>query len=508
MDQTYDLVGCGFGPSNLAIAIAIVERWNSESRERCPIKKVCFIEKHPRFLWHPGMLLPGTTMQISFLKDLVTLRNPSSEFTFLAYLHSNNRLLSFINRGSFFPTRREFADYLAWAAEKVKTLGIEISYGEEVVEIRETCIEGVLQITSSRDGSQITRTTKNLLISPGGSPAIPSAVTHMMDSENILHTSIYAYSIPRLLSQTAAKQRPIRIAVLGGGQSSAEVTIDLYRRLEHLPASDRPHEVDLIIRKGSLKPSDDSPFTNTIFNPEATDLFYEISTANPGARSRLFSEYRNTNYGVVNPETLDTLHELLYEQELSDGIASRSNSGTAENSAPRLRILNNQCLIGASLTEETDQTEGRLSLTLQDTHKRTLAAFGPYDILILGTGYERQIHTKLLSSSELGKKFYRDQTITETDLLNPLTASSTPDSTEASTPTSSSLSLEPGMTSPSPKLLVTRKYRLVPIEPCKSRIYVQGCVESTHGISDTLLSVIGVRAGELVDDLWKDEPDT
>lgn len=105
------------------------------------------------------MLLPGTTMQISFLKDLVTLRNPSSEFTFLAYLHSNNRLLSFINRGSFFPTRREFADYLAWAAEKVKTLGIEISYGEEVVEIRETCIEGVLQITSSRDGSQITRTT-------------------------------------------------------------------------------------------------------------------------------------------------------------------------------------------------------------------------------------------------------------------------------------------------------------------------------------------------------------
>lgn len=91
-----------------------------------------------------------------------------------------------------------------------------------------------------------------------------------MDSENILHTSIYAYSIPRLLSQTADKQRPIRIAVLGGGQSSAEVTIDLYRRLEHLPASDRPHEVDLIIRKGSLKPSDDSPFTNTIFNPEGS----------------------------------------------------------------------------------------------------------------------------------------------------------------------------------------------------------------------------------------------
>ncbi len=31
--------------------------------------------------------------------------------------------------------------------------------------------------------------------------------------------------------------------------------------------------------------------------------------------------------------------------------------------------------------------------------------------------------------------------------------------------------------------------------------YLQGVNESTHGIADSLMSVLGVRAGELVDDL-------
>jgi L-ornithine N5-oxygenase len=66
------------------------------------------------------MLLPDTIMQISCLKDLATLRNPTSPFTFLSYLHEHNRLVSFINRGSVIPTRREYADYLKWAANKVK----------------------------------------------------------------------------------------------------------------------------------------------------------------------------------------------------------------------------------------------------------------------------------------------------------------------------------------------------------------------------------------------------
>ncbi len=57
------------------------------------------------------------------------------------------------------------------------------------------------------------------------------------------------------------------------------------------------------------------------------------------------------------------------------------------------------------------------------------------------------------------------------------------------------------------KIYISRGYRLVPTDNSglKSRIYLQGVEEATHGLSDSLLSVLGVRAGEVVDDLCKED---
>ena len=60
------------------------------------------------------MLLPGARMQIPFLKDLVTLRNANSDFTFVNYLSERERLVDFIGRHTLFPSRLEFHDYLEW----------------------------------------------------------------------------------------------------------------------------------------------------------------------------------------------------------------------------------------------------------------------------------------------------------------------------------------------------------------------------------------------------------
>ena len=65
-----DLVGVGFGPSNLALGILLEEE--NTTREPASRTTARFLEKQPHFGWHDGMLLPGTDMQISFLKDLVT----------------------------------------------------------------------------------------------------------------------------------------------------------------------------------------------------------------------------------------------------------------------------------------------------------------------------------------------------------------------------------------------------------------------------------------------------
>ncbi|MBM4575483.1 SidA/IucD/PvdA family monooxygenase, partial [Rhodococcus hoagii] len=109
-EETLDLIGIGFGPSNLALAIAIEEH----NADCAPADRVRarFFEKQQAFGWHQGMVLDGATMQIAFPKDLVTFRNPRSGYTFFSYLHERGRLVDFVNHQTFFPTRVEFQDYL------------------------------------------------------------------------------------------------------------------------------------------------------------------------------------------------------------------------------------------------------------------------------------------------------------------------------------------------------------------------------------------------------------
>ena len=74
------------------------------------------VEQHDDVVWQRGMLLPWAQSQVSFLKDLVTLRNPRSKFTFVNYLHKVGRLNDFVNLGCFTPYRLEISDYLQWVA--------------------------------------------------------------------------------------------------------------------------------------------------------------------------------------------------------------------------------------------------------------------------------------------------------------------------------------------------------------------------------------------------------
>lgn len=213
------------------------------------------------------MLLPDARMQISFMKDLATLRNPRSPITFLSYLHSQNRLVNFINRGSTIPSRKEYADYLAWAAEYVQNHGVNVRFGCEVLSLDDAG-DGIIiaRVRDIQTAQETTYHTRDLVISPGGSPSIPVALQPVFtSSKRVIHSSTYTSLIPSVLSEISAN-KSLRIAVIGSGQSGAEVTLDLRERLSSIPGGS--HQIDLILRKGSLKPSDDSPFANEIFDPE------------------------------------------------------------------------------------------------------------------------------------------------------------------------------------------------------------------------------------------------
>lgn len=162
-----------------------------------------------------------------------------------------------------------------------------------------------------------------------------------------------------------------------------------------------------------------------------------------------------------------------------------------------------------------------------------------YDAVICATGYERSSWFQLLRRSELGKHFIHGDPSSSgqvhvlpdhaqesgSEILLPSESHvevsgtigspiSTPSSvdTPPTSPASSS-SILGGHSScrdigrgPSSKLYVTRTYQLVPkdadVEPLP-RVHIQGCTESSHGLSDTLLSVVSVRAGEIARDLTR-----
>ena len=91
------------------------------------------IEQHEDIGWQRGMLLPWAQSQVSFLKDLVTMRNPRSRFSFVNYLHETERLHDFINMSSFLPFRLEISSYLQWVARTLSLVGVQ--YGRRCMRV-------------------------------------------------------------------------------------------------------------------------------------------------------------------------------------------------------------------------------------------------------------------------------------------------------------------------------------------------------------------------------------
>lgn len=270
-DELHDLICVGFGPASLAIAVALHDMLSTTNPSLVPgltiSPKVAFFERQSSFAWHAGMLVPGATMQISFIKDLATLRNPKSDFTFLNYLHRQKRLIHFSNQATFLPLRREYEDYLRWCAAWFADV---VEYDQDVLDVTpvQTSRSGP-KITSflvrSRNGitGEITHCrARHVVIAVGGRPTLPKS---LRDHPRIFHSSQYARVIPSLLKNihdTSELQgaenshvfspESLQIAVIGNGQSAAEIFNDLHSRCPEVKTS-------MLIKGAALRPSDDSP---------------------------------------------------------------------------------------------------------------------------------------------------------------------------------------------------------------------------------------------------------
>jgi L-ornithine N5-monooxygenase len=291
-----DVVGVGFGPSNLGLAIAI-EEYNEGPGARTPLTAE-FVETKPEFGWHTGMLIPGTTMQISFLKDLASQRNVQSRYTFLSYVTERGRLNDFINHQTFFPTRLEFHDYLEWAAQQVAAT---VHYSTRAIAVRDEGHCLAVDVEDLSAGGRETLLARTVVLAGGLQAQLPVGVT---ETARQFHNHELLTKIGNVPSTGNN-----RFVVVGAGQSAAEVT-------DYLHVNFPDAEVHGVFAKYGYSPADDSPYANRVFDPAAVDDFY---TAESTVRQRLIDYHRATNYSCVDLPLI----EELYTREYAERVAGK-----------------------------------------------------------------------------------------------------------------------------------------------------------------------------------------
>jgi L-ornithine N5-oxygenase len=412
-NREVELLAIGGGPANLALAVALEELGPPDLAEGSLV-----IERSQTVEWQPGLLIPWATSQVSFLKDVVTLRDPRSRFSFLNYLHSTGRLDDFANLGSTTPHRIEISGYLRWVASSLSTVRLELGRTCTSIEPRRDPGGGLTGwVTTLADGTSIA--SRYLVIGTGRDPYLPPVFADLPPGR-VIHSTGYRSRVAAL-----SRNRPWRVAVIGSAESAAE----MFRALQ----DDLPRcEIVWVVRSIGLKKYDTNKFVNELFYSSFVDDFYH---ARPEVRAQILREMHRTNYSGVAAGFLERLYCDLYLDKLTG--------------RDRKRVV--------TMSEVTAAREADRSAVLELTDRKTGAVTElPCDLVCLGTGFVREMPSMIRRLA-------------------------------------SSLGLD--------EVVVDRRYRLVLGEPSTAACYLQGVNEATHGIADSLLSVLAHRAATITRDI-------
>lgn len=271
-----DMAGIGIGPANLSLAALAQPKASITA---------AFFERSSEFQWHAGMMVPEAKLQVHYLKDLVSLVDPSNPLSFLAYLAQKKQLLSFINAQFEQVLRREFNQYYRWACSQLPNLHFNS-------EVRSVTFDNGLFLLKGDTWAQPTR---HLVLGTGQQPSIPTcAQAHLGDT--LFHSSQY------MTRKRSLKDK--RVVVIGGGQTGAEIIQHLLSDTAALPAS-----VTWVSRRWNFSPLDESPFTNELYTPQYSEHFF----AQPEAvRRPLLAEQKLASDGI-SQGLLQSIYRRLYE---------------------------------------------------------------------------------------------------------------------------------------------------------------------------------------------------
>jgi len=329
-----DAAGIGIGPFNLSLAALL---------DREPAIQTRFFERAPKFAWHPGLLFPEATVQVSFLKDLVTLVDPTNRHSFLAFLAAHKRLYRFINANFSRITRREFNQYLQWVCNSLAPV---LSFGTEVASVD---FDGHSFVVLTANAAVRAR---NIVLGTGLTPLIPECARRHLGG-SVFHAT-------RFLS-SGVDYANRAVAVVGGGQTGAEVVLHLLNR------SPLPARVEWITRRSNFLALDESAFVNDMFSPGYSERFFGMPQPQ---RLRLLREHKLASDGI-SASLLEQIYRRLYELEF------------IEHEGRRCTLRQDRELVGL---EPADRGWRLVLRSAEDERTETFA-----DVVVLSTGAEYRL---------------------------------------------------------------------------------------------------------------------
>ncbi len=285
----YDLVGVGIGPFNLSLAALL---------DDIPEVKTIFFDQKSRFDWHPGMLIVGTRLQVPFMADLVTLADPTNQYSFLNYLSKKNRLYPFYFLQRLDIPRREYNDYCQWVAHELKNC----RFGNKVVELDYIQNEEIflVRVEEIKTKETITYRCKNLVLGTGSVPAMPKSFQGL-SPEHVFHTAEF-------LNHQDRCRKAKSITVIGSGQSAAEVFRELLKeQMEH------QYQLNWITRSRSFLSMDESKLSVEQFSPDYVNYFYQFPQEQ---KDQIFAT-QDLLYKGISSHTITDIYNLLYEHSVS-----------------------------------------------------------------------------------------------------------------------------------------------------------------------------------------------
>ncbi|RBP68216.1 lysine N6-hydroxylase [Brevibacterium sanguinis] len=288
-DHIHDLVGIGIGPFGLGLAALA---------DPLPDVDAVFLDRRPEFRWHPGMMIEGSTVQVPFLADLVTMADPTSKLSFLQFLKEKGRLYPFYIRESFYPLRAEYDEYCRWVASQLSTL----RWNREVTSVTRrgsvfTVVAEVRDDSGRRLGEEVHH-ARHVVLGVGTAPVVPEALQGLetADAGPVIHTADYLAHRSELLDSGS-------VTIVGSGQSAAEIYLDLIEE-----AVDRGVTVDWVTRSPRFFPMEYTKLTLEMTSPEYTDHFRALPDE---LRDAVGREQRNL-YKGISAELIDDIHDTLY----------------------------------------------------------------------------------------------------------------------------------------------------------------------------------------------------